>query len=601
MNSVYAPHVKIASVGGLMLLLMVAWFNQPRHHQPNLAPSQDSTPQCDQEIWARGVHRFDLSIHAQKHHHVTAITASGQLHVMPSTHHVELALVKAVVQGKAARPNQRVRLQLDSKGQLISMAFPPEIQPNARGVLAFLARAMAGPTQAPQPGVDPSHLVWQQQTKGPEGHATTTFQQVCTANGHVVQQATRTNWDRLYILGNQPIKQTFIQNDAQTIKTFSTHLDTLQHHTAITQKHPTPLNLINVLTMRRLAHPTTDHTARTSSWIVANAHPDMPESPSKGKQLLTKRVAGLTWAQMHDAIIKHDASGVMPHHERWLWRATGLLKLHPELSHKLAKLALDDRLAQPGKLLIMDLLANVGHTQAQEAILTVLNDPEVYGTPAYAALGARTLLLTTPSLQTAQAFAKHFEDAPTRSTFATSAAILGASIARIDPDQRPAFIKTLLSPCARTCDADTRADLLVGLGNAGAKQATTLAKAQLQHSKHPEHTTQAIMALRRVHTTEARKLLFDAIAQPHTTQAALNALSQHTLTEDEARTLITILKHAPLTQTQQPALLNTLTQLGKTHPQLTLNMIDHLRDQNRIKGRTRAALMRLRRKVALIR
>ena len=49
----------------------------------------------------------------------------------------------------------------------------------------------------------------------PKGHATTTFQQVSTVNGHVVQ---------LYMLDNQS-KKTFIQNDAQTIKTFSTSLN----------------------------------------------------------------------------------------------------------------------------------------------------------------------------------------------------------------------------------------------------------------------------------------------------------------------------------------------------------------------------------------
>lgn len=599
------PRVKLAMTGSLVLVSLFAaalmmWPLRPHHQRPERAtmtgsPADSLSCPPKPERWAAGVHQLELSLSAQYQGQDYAIKASGELHIIPASSSVELALIDATLEGQRSDAHQRVRLKLDQAGGLESMAFHPALTPTSRGVLTFLARAIA----ESRPDLTMPSPRTQAATQGPEGIATSRHEDTCTSTGELVHTTTRSKWRSLYLLEDQPVDGELVEHDSKTIKTFSTQLEQLHHHTSIKRTQPAAFSLLNVLTMHRLSKPVSKPSPPSQGWVVASAYPSAQAAPAPGQALLIKRVAGLTWEQMHDALIKHDLTGVMPEHERWLWRASGLLKLHPELAPRLAELALDERMALPGKLLIMDLLANVGHAQAQAALLTVLDDPRVYGEPVYAALAQRALLLTSPQVETAQAFAKQLRHAPNSSTLATAASILGASIARVDPASRPELIDALMAPCATACDVDTRADLLVGLGNAGAAETTALVQEQLRSSEVPEQRARALMALRRVDTKEARALLLDALAHPGTAPEALTTLSHHELDDHEANRLLERLQETNLPATAHHALLQMLRALSKTHPEQALKAIDQLRAQDQLQGRQRAALMALRRQLVL--
>ncbi len=97
-------------------------------------------------------------------------------------------------------------------------------------------------------------------------------------------------------------------------------------------------------------------------------------SPALERRLLEARVDGLTMESLVDTVLEFGDGGTMPDHNRWLWRATGLLTLHPERCAELVAMFGDPNLTPAARGLLADLLANAGHPQAQAALRRMLDD-----------------------------------------------------------------------------------------------------------------------------------------------------------------------------------------------------------------------------------
>jgi hypothetical protein len=117
---------------------------------------------------------------------------------------------------------------------------------------------------------------------------------------------------------------------------------------------------------------------------------------------LTARVDGMTPERLlEDVLILAD--GGIPDWEAWLWRATALVRLEPELCPALAEAAISERLGIEAKGLIVDLLTGAGTAEAQAALRTILSSPQLHAEPRQRlALVQRLSLLTRPEPETVE-------------------------------------------------------------------------------------------------------------------------------------------------------------------------------------------------------
>ena len=112
-----------------------------------------------------------------------------------------------------------------------------------------------------------------------------------------------------------------------------------------------------------------DQALAAAAAVVPSTGPmDVVESGAGRRNALLLRAAGLTGAQLVLDIRAHATMERLPDHNRWLWRATGLLKLEPALCSQLVTLFQDKTLGQETRALILDLLVGAGHATAQEAM-----------------------------------------------------------------------------------------------------------------------------------------------------------------------------------------------------------------------------------------
>jgi hypothetical protein len=182
------------------------------------------------------------------------------------------------------------------------------------------------------------------------------------------------------------------------------------------------------------------------------------------------RAAGLTFEQLMADLELHGAGGRMPQHDKWLWRATGLLRLHPERAQELAEFCLRQGTPDAARALAVDLLVNVGHAHAQSALRAVLTSAELRQAPAFGGLLQRTGLLASPEPATVGTVLGLFREPASAAERRAVSATLGAMAQRSagSPEHRAAAsaaVDALLEALPAAEGDDARA-LVTGLGNA---------------------------------------------------------------------------------------------------------------------------------------
>jgi hypothetical protein len=243
---------------------------------------------------------------------------------------------------------------------------------------------------------------------------------------------------------------------------------------------------------------------------------------------LEERVRGMTWESMRDDLLRYGAGGKMPEHNRWLWRAAGLLRLDPAMAEKLEALFFDDGLEGPTKALVLDLLAQVGHPEAQAALRRILSDPRAQARADFGQLIQRAGFVREPEAATVQTVQGVFESPPTPEASRASAATLGALAAASGAE---APVDALLDAAAQASGLDREA-ALVGLGNSRNPKAREVIAKGLSA---PEESTRAAAAraLRHFTDDESRSQLVALLGDSSAAvaQGALSALREHAPTE----------------------------------------------------------------------
>jgi HEAT repeat protein len=220
-------------------------------------------------------------------------------------------------------------------------------------------------------------------------------------------------------------------------------------------------------------------------------------------KLLDNRIAGLDLATLLDTLRR---PGAEPQGDaRFLWRATGFLEKHPEAASELLALYRSPGANPQLQGRVLDLLASVGHEQAQAAMRAALGDPRalVEGDVAARRLYQRLGLLEEPDLRTAEMVAAHYHAlraSGTTDAELTSAYSLGAivgKLARGDDEARAlarSYNAELASDIRGASDPTELAHRVSALGNARLAENVALFSELAQHesARVRRHVAQAL-------------------------------------------------------------------------------------------------------------
>lgn len=299
-----------------------------------------------------------------------------------------------------------------------------------------------------------------------------------------------------------------------------------------------------------------------------------PETLAK---LLEQRVAGMTREDLLRDLQQFGAGGVLPAHTRWLWRATGLLKQDPALASELSRIALQHSATDKTKSLVMDLLASVGHADAQRAMRQILDAPSLARSPVRAALVQRISFLEHPSRETVGAAWAAYEagkDSGFQDLAVASAHALAASAgaARMSGDEVLAgeIVSELGRQIAAAPDRETQAHLLGALTNARGDEVLAIAK-PYAGSEEVALREASAEALRNVHSAESTALLLELIGDSAfpVQSSALASLGTRPLRSSEFRRIQSWLAEGKLGTRLEGALLSLVQSSVGSVPEAT--------------------------------
>jgi hypothetical protein len=250
-------------------------------------------------------------------------------------------------------------------------------------------------------------------------------------------------------------------------------------------------------------------------------------------RMLDQRIDGLTRADFSRALDDARASGAAPDHNRFLWRATGLMAREPALVKEIeGRYAAAPSDAHPYRALLLDLLVGTGDENAQRALVTLLARRETLLDEKPTLLFQRLALLQAPTDDTI-AFARvHAQDAS--SPYQLAAWITLGAAARTTSDRSPEGARGLVSELANlrrgASTVHARTAALLALGNSGHPAATGPV---VEDASAPDANIRHAVAeaLGKLLDDEARTMLVSLSTDksPAVSRRALNSLRAHTL------------------------------------------------------------------------
>lgn len=258
---------------------------------------------------------------------------------------------------------------------------------------------------------------------------------------------------------------------------------------------------------------------------------------SSEEQLLRQRVGDMTAERLLEDATTYADAAALPDHSRWLWQATGLLRLDPTLPARLAASFAEMSPGSPGRALVLDLLAQAGTAEAQAALRGVLSSPEAAGDPDRTMQYQRLSLVQAPRDETVR-FALDALDAgevPRDAALLTAGAVSGAACRNGAVEACRLGANTLRGALQAAKTPHDQLDTLRALGNAGFAGSERDIEAFVS-AEAPEVRMGAALALRKIDSDAARASLLALASDdaPEVASRALMGLAERPL---DARTL----------------------------------------------------------------
>lgn len=290
-----------------------------------------------------------------------------------------------------------------------------------------------------------------------------------------------------------------------------------------------------------------------------------------GKRLLEDRAAGLTMEALVSDFGTWGNTGELPDHARWLWRAVGVLKLHPERAADLIPLFNAPGATSKGRVLLLDLLAAAGHHEAQEVLRELLESDEAKRDVQSAAMLQRAGMVTRPEPETVALVEGRLGtkgDAGIAAAF-TACAMAGKLEAGGDHAQAARLSGHVRAELQRESDAERRVLLMRALGNSGLGDDRDAVLAQ-RSDVNPRVRAAVAMALRRDGSEEAARVLAQLVADGDSSvqRAALSTLATQVPSPQTVQQVIAVLFSGRLDLGSDPAVVDLLSRAERS-PQVT--------------------------------
>ncbi|HEY6558731.1 MAG TPA: HEAT repeat domain-containing protein [Polyangiaceae bacterium] len=325
------------------------------------------------------------------------------------------------------------------------------------------------------------------------------------------------------------------------------------------------------------------------------------------RQMLTRRAQGLTVEEAARVLAEFGNAGEVPEHSRFLWRITGLLKLHPEQCAKLEPLFLDSAATTKRRALLLDVLADVGHPEAQASLRRLLESEQALRDPNYALLLQRISFLKHPEPESVRWVEARYArgaqqgDWNERHASAYTLGSLAEELAKSGRTSEAGRINaTLRQNLSSAASARETAHALNALGATGNADNLGIVLGHAT-STHGTVRTAAVFALGRLPSAEAGSALVELVSDPVVgVQArALRALESRRLSNAELQGIAQDIRAGALHRQNVRAIVElgrrhlTNPQGGASSSQAAVALLRAVLDSGAAEAQTRAAIRRL--------
>lgn len=317
--------------------------------------------------------------------------------------------------------------------------------------------------------------------------------------------------------------------------------------------------------------------------LVSTGLGDTSTSAEMGRTLLAQQAGTLTMEKLAEDLFVHGRATELPDAGRWMWQATGFLRLHPERCSELTKVFQESEMNRRGRARVLDLLTAVGTPEAQAVLRTLLETPEAKGTDRYELLLQRLSLLDAPTEETVEYLRAKVQKGEGDEVLAAAHA-LGAAIGKrtrtaggaLDEPSASLLRDGLLAAGTK----EEKTAWLGTLGNAGLADDVPLLL-KYTRDEAPSVRAAAAGSLRKIQTpeTEQALLTLSADADKNVRSRALSALRGYTLSPGHLAALEHQVGSGQLTEGDFPALMSVL-QRNRHQPDAVLPVLDMMRRQN---------------------
>jgi hypothetical protein len=259
----------------------------------------------------------------------------------------------------------------------------------------------------------------------------------------------------------------------------------------------------------------------------------------------------------------------IPKHNHFLVQAVALLTVHPELCGEVARRAMEPVNTSRGRSLALDLLANTGTPEAQEALLAAVGSDAVQRDPQFGPLTFRLSMVRRPTEQTVAVTDAAFlrsADPKRHAVLAVSlGALAGARLHREDSPAAREAMRHLREDLKRSTGGRETANAVAALGNAGLADDVALLESYA-HANDFEVRRAVADATRKMETAPAQQLALQltADADAHVQQAALASLQRFSLDGQPLRALRDEVLQGRVAKESFNALVTTLAHYATT-------------------------------------
>jgi HEAT repeat protein len=483
------------------------------------------------------------------------------------------ATAESILQGR------EVLLDFDRRGVLVSLRYAPEDPPVFKHLAQLVAQEIAVV-------IEPGAATWIAHEPTQHGMAVSEYA-VTSADGLALQRR-RTTYRELVGVPDDVAPE--VEGVAQI--TFApaghlTHLRAQEHAQAGETFWLDGRLVLELLETKRFS-------GFAPPLVAAEIrHPgQVPVSDAALRKAMQERAAGLTTTDLLADLARVGAGGGLADKNRWLWRASALLRLHPELADDLADLILAPETGHDGRALALDLLVSVGHSRAQAAVRRALagdfsDDPEAH--TLYARLG----FIQKPEPATADFVARRFAgtEGEDRTAWAYT---LGAVADHLEPAEALALTRPLATELAAAEGPDAQRHLLRALGNAGLEAHVPVVAAYAQ-AEDARVRKAAVGALRKCTDAQSEALLTERLTDVDVDvqQAAARALARRDLTAEHFATFAEQVRSGQLQEGAWPELLDALRAHQTTDPEGVRALLEAMLERPITHPRLRARIRSL--------